>query len=345
MAKLILDSLQIRNFRAFSHLKIERLGRVNLITGRNNVGKSCLLEALWLYASDASPLLLRHLLGARNEIHASDEVMSIKYLFHGRRDIREAAEPISIGPIPPGENTLTLAALLRSAGGVENGSLVVPYLAAGRDGRPLYQIDAGDLFNSQSFVVNQHSAILNYYVPPDGLKSGEIERLWDNVALSAREEDVLNGLRLIAPEICRVNLVGEQRAQGRIPMVSLMTSDERLPLKSMGDGVNRMLGLALALVNAKDGLLLLDEVENGIHYSALPDMWDYIFEVAGRLNIQVFATTHDWETVDGFQKAAVRSEEEGVLIRLRSDKGEVQAVSFDESELEIITRGNIEVRW
>ena len=51
---IILDSLEINNFRAFRHLLIERLGRVNLIVGKNNIGKSCLLEALRLYASCGS---------------------------------------------------------------------------------------------------------------------------------------------------------------------------------------------------------------------------------------------------------------------------------------------------
>src|SRR5262245_60205982 len=44
MGNLILDSLEIQNFRTFQHLRIEKLGRVNLITGKNNVGKTSLLE-------------------------------------------------------------------------------------------------------------------------------------------------------------------------------------------------------------------------------------------------------------------------------------------------------------
>ena len=47
----MLSSLKIRNFRTFSHLFIERLGRVNLILGKNNVGKTTLLEALFIYGS------------------------------------------------------------------------------------------------------------------------------------------------------------------------------------------------------------------------------------------------------------------------------------------------------
>jgi AAA15 family ATPase/GTPase len=54
MDTLVLNSLEIRKFRGFQHLQIERLGRVNLIVGKNNVGKSNLLEALQMYAQRAS---------------------------------------------------------------------------------------------------------------------------------------------------------------------------------------------------------------------------------------------------------------------------------------------------
>ena len=113
----------------------------------------------------------------------------------------------------------------------------------------------------------------------------------------------------------------------------------------MGEGMNRMFGIALALVNAKDGMLLIDEVDTGLHYSVLPDLWKLIFEVAHRLNVQVFATSHSWDCIQAFQQAAeANKDEEGVLVRLENRKEGVGAVTFDESELAIVTREQIEVR-
>ena len=109
--------------------------------------------------------------------------------------------------------------------------------------------------------------------------------------------------------------------------------------------MNRMLGLILALVNAKDGMLLIDEVDTGLHYSVLPDLWKLIFEVAHRLNVQVFATTHSKDCLEAFELAASdNEEEEGVLIRLESRKAGITAVTFDERKLAIVTREQIEVR-
>ena len=109
--------------------------------------------------------------------------------------------------------------------------------------------------------------------------------------------------------------------------------------------MQRMLGIILALVNAKDGMLLIDEIENGIHYSIQQELWQLIFQLAHRLNVQVFATTHSWDCIEGFQKAAQEDvQEEGMVIRLSLKGEEVIATLFDERKLAIATREQIEVR-
>ena len=110
----------------------------------------------------------------------------------------------------------------------------------------------------------------------------------------------------------------------------------------------RLLGIALALVNAKDGILLIDEIEGGLHYSVQPDMWRLIFETAAKLNVQVFATTHSLDCIRAFESAtSERGEEESLLISLRRHHDEpekIVAVLADKSDLVSIVRSHIEVR-
>ena len=121
--------------------------------------------------------------------------------------------------------------------------------------------------------------------------------------------------------------------------------DEPLPLRILGDGIMRTLEIVLALVNAKDGMLLIDEFENGIYYTVLPELWQLIFQLARRLNVQVFATTHDWECIEAFQKAAVEDkQDEGLLVRLSLKGDDIVATLFDERRLASATRNRIEVR-
>ena len=111
-----------------------------------------------------------------------------------------------------------------------------------------------------------------------------------------------------------------------------------VPLCSFGDGVNRLFGIALALVTAKDGLLLIDEVENGLHHSVQYEVWKMIFALAQKLNVQVLATSHSWDTIEAFQKAASETPEDGVLVRLLRKREDIIATVFGEEDLRIVTR-------
>lgn len=263
MGTLILNSLEIRNFRGFRHLQIERLGRVNLIVGKNNVGKSNLLEALQMYARRASaPTII-------------SEVMETS------KEIRQPSKEIT--------------------------------------------------------------CIL---VPANGLNGEQIIKLWHGIALAGLEREIINALRFIAPGVEGLNFVSTPTPEGKCDLiVNIAGIDEPLPLHSLGNGMWRNLGIALALVNAKDGILLIDEFENGLYYSVQLDLWRFIFRLARSLDVQVFATTHSWDCIEAFQKAAREDHlEEGFLIRLGSKKGKIDVTLYDERELTIATREQIEVR-
>jgi AAA15 family ATPase/GTPase len=106
----------------------------------------------------------------------------------------------------------------------------------------------------------------------------------------------------------------------------------------------------LKLFGAKGGFFLIDEFENGLHYSIQEKVWELLFEMAERYKIQIFATTHSWDCIESFTKVAVRrTETDGVLFRLgrsvrTSDHGKIIATVFDEEALKNITQTDMEVR-
>ncbi len=370
---LILDSLEIRQFRAFRHLRIESLGRVNLIVGKNNVGKTCLIETLLLYASRGSLSVMQELLEARDETslfpaHRAGDAkdQSVRFLFHGRKALEEQPEPIQIGPVDSPNDTLSIAVARFTEGFDETGrqqwrllsladydsaEVLIPGLTIKMGAQLILHYPLAQDIRTLGQVVQpkKFKDIPYAHVPPNGLGKERLGLLWDGIALTDLEQDVLASLRIIAPEVERVTLVVNQESNdGRIPIVKVAKIDEPVPLRSLGEGMNRLFGIALALVNAQNGMLLIDEVESGLHYSAQPDLWRLVFEAARRLNVQVFATTHSWDCIAAFQEAALQDNRgEGLLISLREKKGEkgrVVAVVFDENELAIVTREQIEVR-
>lgn len=364
MANLKLNSLEIRNFRAFHDLKIEHLKRVNLIVGKNNIGKTSLLEAIRLYASRAStPTFIWEIMDLRHEIkqpfvNVRDMLAALKYLFYGRNDIKPGHQPIQIGPVNSPQEMLSIT-VDWSVTETRDGTIHTRPLESGEDYAadnlaPRFTIQAAGASISYPIDPSLPQGILRLnsnefdcvFTPAKGLTEQRLTELWDNIALKKPEADVLSALRLIAPGLVNLNFISTPLSRGeRIPIVKIADIDEPLPLYSLGDGMLRALGIALALVNASNGFLLIDEFENGLHYTVQPDLWRLIFQVAHRLNVQVFATTHSWDCIEAFQSATQDdTQDTGMLIRLESRKHGIGATLFDQDELGIVTREQIEVR-
>lgn len=151
---------------------------------------------------------------------------------------------------------------------------------------------------------------------------------------------------MISSDIQAISVIGSDARNPR-PRTAIAKSTRytnRVPLRTFGDGVNRLFGIVLSLCNARNGILLVDEVENGLHYSVQRDVWRAIFRLATDLNVQVFATSHSWDCVRAFQEAASESPQEGVLVRLSQLEDRILPTVFREKDLEIVTRDHIEVR-
>jgi hypothetical protein len=369
-------TLAIEHFRALRQLKIEGLGRINLITGRNNTGKSSVLEALRILAADASPSVILNILRYReedvgdtedpNRLIDTEGLFLMSGLFHGFPQVSDSLEPIvieSIGGQRPMRLTMQVEWLPeeREADGTRrgasqqrglfgNGELIPLVVAEGGGGRRTFPLDLMRRYPyrarlGRAELISEPRLVCLFVSPYGGEQTGTLGTLWDKIALSDREKDVVDALRIIDPEISAVSMVGgEGTRQMRTAIVRAAGLPRPVPLRSFGDGLNRLFGIALSLVNAKDGLLLIDEFENSMHHTVQLDAWRVIFKLARRLDIQVFATSHSWEAIEAFQKAAAEDPDEGVLIRLSRSEEEIIPTLFREDELAVVTRDRIEVR-
>ena len=108
--------------------------------------------------------------------------------------------------------------------------------------------------------------------------------------------------------------------------------------------MTRLLGIASALINCQSGILLIDEIESGLHYSIFPDVWKLIFQTAKELDIQVFVTTHSRDCVEAFAQAASESPEDGMLVRLERYREKIIAKSIAEDMLIDAVNYEVEVR-
>jgi predicted ATPase len=129
-------------------------------------------------------------------------------------------------------------------------------------------------------------------------------------------------------------------------LLKLREEKQPIPLSSMGDGMRRVLAVVASLVSVDTGTLLIDEIDTGLHYSILKDMWRLLFELSARGNAQVFATTHSWDCVRAFQEALKDASDRSIgrLIRLERTDDQVEAIGYAAHELDIAIKQGIEVR-
>lgn len=389
----MLNNLHIKNFRMLEDLEIPKLGRVNLIVGKNNSGKSTVLEALRLYAGKANSNLLREILLGHDEsvnldgdsVNESIEGswFSLKNLFFNREFPKTSDD--SIGMYSDQKELLKIEFLLYTINEEpelnENGELlgvirkrtlvnpsaindsddsseVIPAVRITQESGRTNWIDLPSGFR-RSLMASRNfedSSMVNCsYVSTEFSSPDTLAKLWDNIALKSEHEDaVYSALRIVDSSVERITFIEDRsklsnRDVSRLCIVKMKGFDNRIPLNSMGDGMSRILQLILSVFPAKDGILLIDEFENGLHFSVQEEVWRIIFKLAKELNIQVFATTHSWDCIESFTKIAVESPEEGVLLKISksrssSDNGKVIATTYDESELKTITASDLEVR-
>ncbi|NMB17770.1 MAG: AAA family ATPase [Firmicutes bacterium] len=366
---LLLANFGISNYRCFFDLRLQRLGNVNLIVGRNSVGKSALLEAMYLYAEAGNPSTMLKLVEYRQEYNfalAQEQGASelFGFLFHGFR--MDADNAIKLGPLDDHKSAVTIRpGWYRLEDNAEGPRRVVPLKYPDLESEPallvsnwstrdlVYPLKEKAPFYPSPRVRPQQERLPVMYVPSGGLDPYDAGRLWDRIALTDLEDEVLSSLRLVLPTAQGLSLVAAQRREasaryggGRIFVIKVSDLEKPVPVTSMGEGTQRILSLALALLSARNGLLLIDEIENGVHYTALPKLWRFIFDVARRSKVQVFATTHSWDCVEAFGRAATdyRADMKSTLIRLENRKGKISGVEFTEQELDIVTADGIEVR-
>ncbi|MDE5882442.1 MAG: AAA family ATPase [Muribaculaceae bacterium] len=384
-----MKSIEISNFKNFRHLKIDNLGMVNLIVGKNNVGKSTLLEAISILASGGNSGWLKKILeirGLNSNISADSEsleqleVETLCSLSYGRNLNLFKENPIYIKSAEKGSDgncleitlkdyisitetgedglswkKLVPRGILGDAGNMADGDPILCICICYNGNRsiyPLYQF-----FSRRTVLIDK--SVTFEYVRTTEFSGDKNPALFDKIALSPLEGELLEGLRIIDPHIVAINFLNdESRAAGisnrkadqRVPYVVCDNMEGKYRLSAMGDGVNRILTIILSMLNCKDGILLVDEFENGLHYSVQTAMWSLICRLAKKLNIQVFATTHSQDCIRSFLQATngeELSQEYGIARLVRLEKRlekEVAIVYEDSDELEYISRNDIETR-
>lgn len=356
-------SFSISNLRSIRKLELPELGRITLFTGKNASGKTTVLEAFFLHAARGQPqqaLILNSMRGLFGAVAQFDATKGGEEFWSSLFPYYDTARDLTLSGTWDGElRSMTLRAATDAAARVQIDSPAPSSAAATANGRPLrlQYIDESTRhslnFTAAGIQVDPPpppAPFPTLYLPSRSVRdvtamAEDIQRFGD---LQVRKEDqaVEAALRLMEPRIQKLETV--QTAFG--PVIHADVGESHLiPLALMGDGPSRVFGLAVNLITAKKGLLLVDEVESGIHYSVLRDIWRAISEISRKHGVQVVATTHSRECAQAAYEALsgnlISQGDDFRLIRLeRTKDGRTTAFTYDLEAMQGAFEGGLEIR-
>ncbi len=364
----MISSLHVAGYRGFETFDMAGLGRVNLLVGTNSSGKTSILEALYLLATGGDPATLQNVQWRRGERSAPEPdlrrpqstELDVSHLFTGHKARAGAAFTISgrnrapedlvrvsvaelspkeqaeLFPRQDAESRSRLALRIHVEVQSRVADDVLPLTPTGGIRLDLFRDRAAGIMPAQ-------------LITTESVESEELVALWDKVALTPSEEMVLRALRFVDPDIERL-----AAQAGRFPhspssrggfIVKTRRHDVPVPIGSMGDGIWRMLAMAIAITQSAGGFLLVDEIDTGLHYTVMSDMWRLIFRSARELDVQVFATSHSLDCVQSLASVCVAETDADNQVTLqRIESGSARAVPYTEHEIRQAAERNIEVR-
>jgi hypothetical protein len=330
----MLTRIKIENYRGFRSYRLEGLTAVNLLVGKNNSGKTALLESVHLLASGGDPTVLVNAASRRGEVIAGGReeppLLDISHFFYGHEISPSSRFSLS------GDNALPAVTVTAvPLGDVEPHPELFEDLRTGRPafamkiqggrlgskgGRPLILSEAGVL------LVDPRRPLRRYlgeerreeppivFITPDSVAPESLGVMWNQVLRDKQEGEVRTAMQILEPHLEDIVFQTAEPMYrsyaGRSGvLVSFEGDQRRVPLGSTGDGMRRLLALSISLIHAKGGYLFIDEIDTGFHYSIMAKMWELVVRTAKESNIQVFATTHSSDCVRGLGILCKRSPE------------------------------------
>ncbi|MEG4988789.1 AAA family ATPase [Microcoleus sp. BR0-C5] len=294
----MLKEIEIQNFRCFENTKISGFERVNLIGGKNNAGKTALLEAIFLnFAPDASSLVI--LRDLRREPSKALEAMPDRAwdnLFYALKKDRFI---VIIGK--DDNNNTDRLEIKVEINSIKNKINFEFMRNEDQSTWSLSPVAAGGLLNFR--ISLDEVPIIPSWLRISGKKLTEA---YDNARLDDKDSEVLKAFQILDPTIESV----ESFSIGEPTLYLRRKGEKRLPLSLFGDAINRVAEIILKLVNSEYKILLIDEIENGIHYTSQREFWRVLFRLAVELDTQIFATTHSLEMLQAFADVGLESNQE-----------------------------------
>lgn len=357
-------NVHVKDFRGISSLELEDIGSVNLLVGQNNSGKTSVLEALFLLTGISNPQLTININRFRDFVREVDE-NNIRLVFKNldfNKPIQLSAEfdqdsykrTLTIRPHVKEERANDSKKIINLEGIDSNLSVFQQPIIDGisvsftikkkHKQREVYSSvllfvpGGGEVYPPANYKERFNAVFLG----PGTIYQGLDVRI-DKLLVEKQEEKLIAILQKIDSNIQGISLGVNGIIYFDIGL------DRLVPINIMGDGVRRMLSIIVTIADVKNGIIFIDEIDNGFHYSVLKMMWNAIMETSHQYSVQVFATSHSEEcikalTASYYSTSPLFNDTDIRLFRIEKHDKKHRAVAYDHEVLETSLELNLGIR-
>ncbi len=316
MDNKFINNVEIKNYKCFKNFQADGFKKVNLIGGKNNIGKTAFMEACYLGLSTVSKNDFFHTLIvlelSRNpleEFKIIEDSNNFNFKFEDA-NIFINGELKAYNPFTLREADKNLYAIPK-----KNYNLGIEEITQFYNGR-----------NKPLMIKNKT------FVSMNNLRAEFLAECIDEIKLQDNEEK-LNSILHEFFEIKKIDVIKQK--------IMIKKDKEFVFLSEFGDGVKHLLNIVLALYLNENSTIYLDEIDNGIHYSLFNRLWEIIFKISKEQNVQVFATTHSKECIESYNRVSQKLDEIDIaFIEFGKDKQDI--IKADVMSLEQFQR-NIKI--
>ena len=342
------NKIEIERFRGIRHAYIEGFKQINLFFGKNNCGKSSLLESLFLASGASNPLLPVFVNFMRG--YGKSRLNDLKLDFYNL----DSTQPIHIRMENEEKRDLRITLFEQEQNSVSlkaDDANILSNVGEGKYGLKFdfrinntilgaeLRFDPSNPDDATRVVPTGYEESLRCtYLSPKYDFNASIQGL-KNILQNKDERFIIEGLRLIEPRVKDFIFTDNE-------MLVDIGLAKRIPVNMMGDGARKIVSLLTAVYDCKNGALLVDEISNGFHYSVMCNLWNVLIDAAIRNNTQLFITTHDTDSIKGLRDAALDKYNDIVAAfkLLKTSNDELKAYHYSLESLDYSINQDIEVR-
>ncbi len=337
----MINFLELKNYRGFSQLELSDMSPITLISGKNNTGKTSVLEALFLLMDHQSPDCFVGVSSFRNmhiqaepsslwepffyNMETDNKIEIVAHCDDGNRNLTFAPDKSFI---PTFDNNIPSDMLNQFTSSAKTSySLKFEYNHETYTEVGHYLISPGGMMcnintnlPNNEMVPMQHCQFINAMISQNDMIAPE---WFGKILLSKKKEQILQALRIMEPELQDIVTISKNNRS----QLYFQTNDKTLPAKMSGDGMTHLLFILMAIVTNPNAIILIDEIETGFHYSIYEKLWEIICKTAIENNCQVIVTTHSYECIVGAISAVQKTGSSDGFCFYRIDKGSNSFVS------------------